>query len=92
MKLPPMLLHIRVLNDEHDFGLWLPLFLLFLIAAVIVIALSPIILLCLLIMWPSGWGRYLWQSIKLGVTSLWALKGLSVDVQGRNGIFRLTVV
>jgi hypothetical protein len=92
MNWPPMLMHVKIENKNTHFGLWLPLFLLMLIAAVILLAFLPVILLCLLVMWPSGWGRWLWNSFKAGLASLWALKGLSVDIKNRDGIVRVTVV
>jgi hypothetical protein len=90
--MPPMLMHVKIKNKDHNFGLWLPLFLFILIAFIILLALSPLILICLLLMWPSGWGRWLVQAFKAGVDSLWALKGLSVDIQNRDGVVRVTVI
>jgi hypothetical protein len=92
MKLPPMLMHVRIMKNDADFGVWLPLFLFILIAFIILLALSPLILICLLLMWPSGWGRWLVQAFKAGVASLWALKGLSVDIQNRDGVVKVTVI
>jgi hypothetical protein len=33
MSIPPCLMHVRIHNEEHNFGVWLPLFLAWLILA-----------------------------------------------------------
>lgn len=92
MKMPPMLMHVKIRDRDHNFGIWLPLFLLLLIAFIILLALSPVILLCLLLMWPSGWGRWLVQAFKAGASALWALKGLNVDIKSRDGVVKVTII
>ena len=57
MNRPPLLMHLRLRNEEHNFGLWLPLFLLIPIALVVYIILSPLILLAIIVLWPTGWGK-----------------------------------
>jgi hypothetical protein len=42
MSIPPCLMHVRIRNEEHNFGLWLPLFLAWLILAALVLAVLPI--------------------------------------------------
>lgn len=92
MKRPPMLMHIKIQNEENDFGLWLPLFLLIPLALVILIILSPLILIALLVLWPSGWGRWAWESFKAAVASFWAIRGLNVDIQKRNGYVNISII
>jgi hypothetical protein len=92
MSRPPMLMHIKIKNNKTDFGIWLPLFLFILIAFIILLALSPLILICLLIMWPSGWGRWAWRSFKAAFASFWAMRGLDVDIQGRHGVVKVSVI
>jgi hypothetical protein len=92
MNRPPMLMHIKIQNRKTNFGFWLPLFLFILIAGVILLALSPLILIALLIAWPSGWGRWMWQSFKAMVASFWAVRGLSVDIQNRDGVVKISVI
>jgi hypothetical protein len=91
MSWPPMLMHVRIRNKDTHFGIWLPLFLIFLVPLVILIALSPLIFLCILLAWPSGWGRWMWETIKAGFVTVWNLKGLKVDIQGRD-IVQVSIV
>jgi hypothetical protein len=95
MNRPPMLMHIKIENEETNFGLWLPLFLIIPLALVILIILSPLILIALLILWWCGWGRWVrlaWNGLRAAFISFWAMRGLKVDVQGRNGTVYVSVV
>jgi hypothetical protein len=92
MNRPPLLMHVRIKNNKTNFGLWLPLFLLFPIPLLIMLALSPLILIILLIMWPSGWGRWAWESFKASFVSLWNLRGLNVDIKKRDGWVQVSVI
>jgi len=92
MNRPPMLMHIKIQNKERNFGLWLPLFLLIPLALVILVILSPLILIALLILWPSGYGRWALLCLKAAIVSFWAMRGLKVDVQGRNEVVYISVV
>jgi hypothetical protein len=95
MNWPPMLMHLKIKKEKADFELWLPLFLLFPLALVILIILSPLIIIGILVLLMLGqerwveWGlRCLWVAI----VSSWALRGLQVDVQGRKGTVQVTIV
>jgi hypothetical protein len=92
MSWPPMLMHIKIRNEKSDFGLWLPLFLLLPVALVVLIVLSPLILIAVLVLWPSGWGEWALRILWAAVTSLWALRGLEVDVQDGNQHVYVSVV
>jgi hypothetical protein len=77
MSMLPCLLRVKV----HDcINIWLPLFLVWLIVAIFALALAPIVLILVLVLWPIGWGKFL---LMLGPTiyrCLCALRGLEVDV------------
>jgi hypothetical protein len=95
MNRPPMLMHVKVRNEKADFGIWLPLFLLFPLALVVLLVLSPLILVGIMVLLMLGqetwvvWGfRCLW----LAITSSWALRGLQVDVEGRKGLVQVSIV
>ncbi|MFA5309980.1 MAG: hypothetical protein WC370_10950 [Dehalococcoidales bacterium] len=92
MNRPPLLMHVRIKNKDTNFGLWLPLFLLFPVLLVVLLALSPLILIGLLITWPSGWGKWAWRSLKAAFVSLWNLRGLDVDIKNREGYVRVSVI
>ena len=54
MNWPPMLMHIKVKNEENDFGIWIPFILIMLVALAVIIALSPLIILAFIIMLMVG--------------------------------------
>jgi hypothetical protein len=80
MSIPPCLLHVRVHNREHNFGIWLPLFLAWLLLAVFILALLPVFLLLLIIALPFGWGEFVLLLGPRFYNVLCALKGLKLDV------------
>jgi len=80
MSIPPCLLHVRVHNKEHNFGIWLPLFLAWLILAALILAFLPLFLILLIIALPFGWGEFMLLLGPRLYNVLCALKGLKVDV------------
>ncbi len=95
MNRPPMLMHIKIRNQKTKFGIWIPIILLLLIALVVLIALSPLIILALIIMLMIGWERWarltvlaIWAAF----VSVWSMRGLKVDVQGRNEMVYISVI
>ncbi len=81
MSYPPMLMRVKIINRERRINLWLPLFLVWIILFIIAIALSPLVCLLVILLWPWGWGEML---ILLGPAVyriLCALKDLSVDIR-----------
>jgi hypothetical protein len=84
MNWPPMLMHVKVKNEKSDFGFWLPLFLLFPLALVVLIILSPLIIIGIIVLCALGYGRWVWFGFRclwMAVMTSWALRGLKVDVQ-----------
>jgi hypothetical protein len=95
MNWPPMLMHIKIKNKDTDFGIWLPLILFIIIAAAVVIALSPIIILALIIMLMVGaerWARFTVLSLWAAFVSVWAMRGLEVNVQHLNDLVIVSVI
>jgi len=95
MNWPPMLMHVKVKNKDTDFGIWIPLILLLLIAAAVVIALSPLIILALIIMLMVGmerWARFTVLSLWTAFVSVWAMRGLEVNVQNSKDIVIVSVI
>jgi hypothetical protein len=80
---------LRIKNTEHNFGLWLPLFLIWPIVLVCLLAvfliLLPFGLLAMIFTWQLGW----WRPLVLGVPSicrvLCNLRGTIVDVDDHDG-------
>ena len=95
MNWPPMLMHIKVKNHDSDFGIWIPFILVLLIALAVVIALSPFIILALIIMLMVGAERYARLTVFGIVTAFvaaWSLKGLQVDVENARDRFLISVI
>jgi hypothetical protein len=95
MNWPPMLMHIKIKNKDTDFGIWLPLILFIIIAAAVVIALSPLIILALIIMLMVGaerWARFTVLSLWAAFVSVWAMRGLEVNVHNAKDIVIVSVI
>ena len=92
MNWPPMLMHIKIQNEDRRFGLWLPLFLLLPLALVVLIILLPLIIVGLIIFWDSGWGLWALKVVWAAIVSYWSLRGLEVDVQDGNKYVYVSVV
>ena len=78
MSIPPCLMHVRIHNEEHNFGLWLPLFLAWLILAALLLAILPILLILLIVALPFGWGEFMLLLGPRFYIILCALRGLKV--------------
>ena len=83
MSIPPLLMRLKLVDHKNRVNLWIPLFLFWLIAGLLGLALSPLILLLVLALWPTGWGKFLWQLGPHLYSVLCELRHLEVDVQGR---------
>ena len=57
MNRPPYLMRVRVDRPGTNVNLWLPLFIILPLAAVILLALLPLWLVTVAVLWPLGWGR-----------------------------------
>jgi hypothetical protein len=95
MNWPPMLMHLKIKNDNTDFGIWIPLVLIALIALAVIIALLPFIILAFIIMLMVGaerWVRYSVISLWLICVSLWSMKGLEVNVKNAHDHVIVSVI
>ena len=92
MKRPPMLMHLRIQRDERCFGLWLPLFLLLPLALVVFIILSPLILIAVLVLWPSGWGKRALLLLRVAFEVFCSMRGLRVNIQSSHKNVYISVV
>jgi hypothetical protein len=57
MKKPPLIMKLSIPHENGTIRIWLPLFLIYPIIAVIVIILAPIVIIAALIFWPLGMGK-----------------------------------
>jgi hypothetical protein len=79
MNRPPCIMHVKIKNRDTKFGLWLPLFLIYPVIAVILIALAPLALLAALIVLPLGYARTVLCAPAL-FSVICAMRGLEVDI------------
>lgn len=92
MKRPPMLMHMRIQGEGRGFGLWLPLFLVLPVALVVLIILSPLMFVAAVILWPSGWGRKAFSTLRAAIEVFWSMRGLDVDVHSGHQCLSISVV
>ncbi len=94
MNYPPLLMNVRVHDENSRFRLFmpLPLFLVLPIALVIFIVLSPLILIAVLVTWPGGWGKTILQALWAACGAYCAMRGLKVDVYSENTLVKVTVI
>ncbi len=78
---PPSVLRLRIHNQRRHFGLWLPLFLIWPLMLVIFLALSPLILVLAIILWPSGMGKPILLAGPVLFRIFCALRGFEVNVE-----------
>jgi hypothetical protein len=86
MNIPPCLMRLKIINAEHNINLWLPLFLVWIILGALALALSPLVALLVILLWPLGWGEFLLLLGPFVYDCLCALRGLSVDVKNKSEI------
>ncbi|MCJ7604522.1 MAG: hypothetical protein MUO19_00620 [Dehalococcoidales bacterium] len=94
MNRPPLLMNVRIRgeNSRYGFFLPLPLFLLLPLALVILIILSPLILIGIVVLWPSGWGKRALLSLGAAMGVYCAIRGLKVDIRGSQQIVKISVI
>lgn len=80
MSMLPCLMHMKIQDDNHHVNLWIPLFLVWLILAALAIALAPLVLILALVLWQTGWGKFLLLLGPALYSCLSTLNGLRVDV------------
>jgi hypothetical protein len=87
-----MWVHIKVHNKDANFGLWLPLVLLYPIVLAILLILSPFILLALIIIWLCGRGNWALFTLKTIWVAFCSLHGFKVDVQNPHDTVFISIV
>ena len=61
-------------------------------ALLVLIILSPLILVAVLILWPSGWGKRALLVLGVAYGVLCSLHNLRVDIQGRHQCVYISVI
>lgn len=81
MSMPPCLMRLKVIDEEHNINLWLPLFLVWIFLAALYVVLSPLLAVLILILWPLGWGEFLLMIGPTIYNFLCSLRDLKVDIR-----------
>jgi len=82
MMFPPLWFRIKIRQTEgRNFGLWLPLFLLWPIVLIVAIILLPIILLVSICQFLTGNRQPLILALPRFISVICALRGMKVDLQ-----------
>jgi len=71
-----MLVRIQIRGEERKFRLWLPLFLLVPLAVLLLIILSPVILVAIVIIRVTGWGKRLSPVARTSLGILCSVRGI----------------
>jgi hypothetical protein len=100
-----MLMRVQIRGEDKGFSLWLPLFLILPLTLVLLIALSPLLLLVIFILWLSGRGKRAllvtgivfrvlcsMRLISAAVDLLCSMPGLRVDIHNRNERVYVSVI
>ena len=77
---PPLVMRIKIRNREHDFSLWIPLFLFLPVLLALGIILLPLLLILAIVLIPFGLVR-LALVVPYVVALLGRLHGLKVDIE-----------
>ena len=81
----PLILKLRIKDkNQKRFGIWLPLFLVWLIVLPLLALLAPLVLLAALILWPGGKGRLVLYSYLAIFNLIGNMSGLKVDIQSKD--------
>ncbi len=86
MTFPPSILRLRIRDEGHRFGLWLPLILIWPVFLALALALAPLVLVTAAILWPTGWGRPLLLAGPVIFRVFCSLKGLEVNVRNESQV------
>ena len=83
MRRPPAILRLSLTRaDGRQWGVWLPLFLLWPVAAVVVVAAAPLWLLAGAFWWAAGRGRGVIVMPWRWAAAAFSLSGLLVEIEG----------
>ena len=83
MSWPPFFLSFRVGGPRRRFGCWIPLVLIWFPLLVLGLAVALPVFVASIVLWPTRFGRRLLLGGLAFYRLLAALRGVTVDVQGR---------
>ena len=91
MMRPPMMLRMKIHNRDTHFNLWLPLFLILPVLFILLLPFLPFILLGILILLPTRWGRPALYALPFIFIIFLKLRGLKVDIKQPDNEFYFSV-
>ncbi len=78
----PMIMKIHIEErGKKGIRLWLPMFLIWILLAVVLVVLSPIFLLAGIVAWFRGYGKVFLFAFPMLFSVLWAMAGLRIDIE-----------
>jgi hypothetical protein len=87
MNCPPQIMILRILDNDKNLRLWLPLFLVYLLATAFALVLAPLVIVAGIILYPFGWGKSLLLAGPYIYNVICNLRGLEVDVHKKHEQF-----
>ncbi|UCC38830.1 MAG: hypothetical protein JSV96_13555 [Candidatus Aminicenantes bacterium] len=92
MMRPPLFIRILIVQKgKNKIRLWFPFILVWLVFLVLAIALSPLILIAALVLWPSGLGKKLLMFGPMFFNVLNSLSGLYIQTQDQDSKVYITI-
>ena len=85
MNRPPSIMRLRITDNRKSISLWIPLFIIFLIIAVLFIIFIPFLLIAALVLWAIGWGKSTLMIGPVLLNCVCNLRGLEVEVENPKG-------
>ncbi|MGI2335053.1 MAG: hypothetical protein ACRKGH_00155 [Dehalogenimonas sp.] len=92
MNWPPLLLHLRIPSNSGFVGLWLPWFLLYPVLLGLMLIALPVVIIVALILLPMGKARSLLMAGPYFWRLLFAMRGLTLDIQNGNRVMLVDFV
>lgn len=89
----PLFMRIHICRKgKKCAGLWLPMFLVWILLLAVLIILSPIFLVVGIVAWIKGFGRTFLLVFPMIFAVLWAMSGLRIHIEGRDKKIQLIAV
>jgi hypothetical protein len=89
----PLMLRLHIQKkDRRGINLWLPFFLIWLIALPLLVIFAPVLLLAALILWPTGKGKYILFLYLTIFNFIWHMSGLRIHIESGDSIIYLNLI
>ena len=89
----PLILKLNIRDNKNKrFGIWLPLFLIWLIVLPLLVLAAPIVFLIALFLWPGGKGRMIFYSYLAIFALIGNMSGTKLDIQSKGSTLYLNLL